>query len=148
MIDGVTLTPLRQIFDDRGAVFHMLRKDAEHFAGFGEVYFSIVNEGVVKSWRRHREMTMSLAVPVGRIRMVLCDQRDDGPTSGERMTVFLGESEQDYQLLTVPPMVWAAFQSVGEGRAIIANCASAPHSPDEVERASMDAPELRDVWDD
>ena len=48
MIDGVVITPLKQIRDERGAVLHMLRTDAPHFAGFGEVYFSVVNPGVIK----------------------------------------------------------------------------------------------------
>ena len=42
MIDGVRLTPLRIIGDERGSVMHMLRATDAHFAGFGEVYFSTV----------------------------------------------------------------------------------------------------------
>ena len=37
MIDGVILTPLRQIFDERGKVMHMLREDDEVFTNFGEI---------------------------------------------------------------------------------------------------------------
>ena len=37
MIDGVVITPLRQIVDERGKVMHMLRRDAQHFSGFGEI---------------------------------------------------------------------------------------------------------------
>ena len=31
MIEGVILTPLKQIFDERGKVMHMLRKDSPYF---------------------------------------------------------------------------------------------------------------------
>jgi dTDP-4-dehydrorhamnose 3,5-epimerase-like enzyme len=41
----------------RGSVMHMLRADAEHFQGFGEIYFSTVNPGAIKGWHIHREMT-------------------------------------------------------------------------------------------
>ena len=34
MIDGVVITPLRQIPDERGKVMHMLRADAPHFVAF------------------------------------------------------------------------------------------------------------------
>lgn len=140
MIDGVVITPLKQVHDERGAVFHMLRSDAPHFAGFGEVYFSIVNPGVIKSWRRHTRMTMSLAVPKGRVKFVLAD--GDGGTQD----VILGESGDEYQLLSVPPMVWCAFQGLGADPAIIANCASIPHSPDEAEKLPLDTDLIEYAW--
>ena len=40
MIEGVIVTPLRQIFDERGKVMQMLREDSPVFSRFGEVYFS------------------------------------------------------------------------------------------------------------
>ncbi len=45
-IEGVMLTTLRQITDERGAVLHMLRADAPGFRGFGECYFSEIRPGV------------------------------------------------------------------------------------------------------
>ena len=38
MIEGVKITPLKQIFDERGKVMHMLRTDSEVFQQFGEIY--------------------------------------------------------------------------------------------------------------
>lgn len=140
MIDGVVITPLKQIRDERGAVLHMLRTDAPHFAGFGEVYFSIVNPGVIKGWRRHTEMTMSLTVPKGQVKLVLADG------GGAVQEIVLGEDEVDYQLVTVPPMVWNGFQCISSEPAIIANCASIPHAPDEAERIPLDSSEIEYSW--
>ena len=39
MIEGVKITKLKQIFDERGKVMHMLRNDSEIFQKFGEIYF-------------------------------------------------------------------------------------------------------------
>ncbi len=50
MIEGITITPLKQILDERGKVMHMLRRDDEHFQQFGEIYFSTVRPNVVKAW--------------------------------------------------------------------------------------------------
>ena len=36
MIDGVIITKLKKIPDERGAIFHMLRNDDSHFIKFGE----------------------------------------------------------------------------------------------------------------
>lgn len=140
MIEGVVITPLEQIRDERGAVYHMLRADAPHFAGFGEIYFSVVNSGVIKSWRRHFRMTMSLAVPKGRVKFVLADD------AGRIEEVVLGDSGDDYRLLSVPPMVWCAFQGLGDEPAIVANCASVPHSSNEAEKMSLDNDQIEYTW--
>ena len=42
MIDGVIITPLKQIEDERGKVMHMLREDSKVFKRFGEIYFSLL----------------------------------------------------------------------------------------------------------
>ena len=70
MIDGVRIRPLRQIPAERGKVMHMLRADAPHFETFGEIYFSVVNPGVVKGWHLHHRMTINYAVVVGMIKLV------------------------------------------------------------------------------
>ena len=59
MIDGVVITPLRQIFDERGKVMHMLRSDDKNFSKFGEIYFSCTHPGVIKAWHLHKEMTLN-----------------------------------------------------------------------------------------
>ena len=66
MIDGVRITPLKQILDEKGKVMHMLRCDADFFLDFGEIYFSCVYPGAIKAWRAHKHMTLNYAVPHGR----------------------------------------------------------------------------------
>ena len=41
MIDGVKVTPLKQILDERGKIMHMMRSDAPDFEKFGEHIFHI-----------------------------------------------------------------------------------------------------------
>lgn len=132
MIDGVVITSLRRIPDERGQIFHMLRCDAPHFDRFGEIYFSQVYPGIVKGWHIHSEMTLNYAVLVGSIKMALYDEREGSPTHGEVMELFLGES--NYSLLTVPPGVWNGFKGIGVEPALVANCATHPHDPEEISR--------------
>ena len=49
MIDGVVITPLLQIADERGKVMHMLKSTDAHFQQFGEIYFSCVFPDAVKA---------------------------------------------------------------------------------------------------
>ena len=103
MIDGVVVTPLRQIFDERGKVMHMLRCDDPVFMQFGEVYFSYTHPGVVKAWHLHKRMTLNYAVIAGQIKFVLYDDRPNSSTRGNILELFL--SPENYLLVTVPPMI-------------------------------------------
>jgi dTDP-4-dehydrorhamnose 3,5-epimerase len=132
LIDGVIVHSLRQIPDDRGTVMHMLRATDPHFAGFGEVYFSTIYPGVVKGWHLHRRMTINYAVPHGRIKLVLFDDREGSRTRGSLEELYLGDG--NYALVQVPPLVWNGFKGVGVDMAIVANCASIVHDPDEIVR--------------
>ena len=132
MIDGVEIIPLKKISDERGTIMHMLRADAPHFRKFGEIYFSTVYPGAIKGWHIHKEMELNYAVVSGMIKLVLYDDRKDSKTKGELMEIFLGEN--NYSLVKIPPMVWNGFKGFGTKEAIVANCATLPHSPDEIMR--------------
>jgi dTDP-4-dehydrorhamnose 3,5-epimerase len=131
-IHDVDVKRLRRIEDPRGPLFHMLRADDADFTRFGEIYFTMVHEAAVKAWRRHSRMTMHCAVPVGRVRFVLFDDRETSPSRGRVMKIITGID--DYALVTVPPGIWNGFQGLGPGSALIANCADLPHDPNESQR--------------
>jgi dTDP-4-dehydrorhamnose 3,5-epimerase len=132
MIRGVAVRPLRQIVDERGKVMRMLRRDDPWFEKFGEIYFSVVNPGVVKGWHLHKKMTLNYAVVSGQIKLVLYDVRPRSPTRGRLQEIPTGE--RDYALVTVPPGVWNGFQGTSSFPAIVANCATAAHDPEEIVR--------------
>ena len=119
MIEGVIVTPLRQIFDERGKVMHMLREDSPVFDRFGEIYFSCTNPGAIKAWHLHKQMTLNYAVIYGEIKCVLYDDRPDSKTKGCVEEYFL--SPENYCLITVPPLVWNGFKGIGDKVSIVAN---------------------------
>lgn len=145
MIDGVKITPLKQILDERGKVMHMLRSDAPHFERFGEIYFSCVYPNAIKAWHIHKRMTLNYAVPHGNIKFVLYDDRPASPTNGEVQELFLGPD--NYCLVTVPPLVWNGFKGIGTETAVVANCATIPHDPAEIERRDPFDPSIPYTWD-
>ena len=132
MIEGVVITPLHQIFDERGKVMHMLRKDSPVFLEFGEIYFSCTYPGAIKAWHLHKEMTLNYAVIHGSIKCVLFDDRPGSKTRGCVEEYFL--SPENYSLITVPPLVWNGWKGMGSETSIVANCATIPHDPSEIER--------------
>ena len=130
-IDGVEVVPLRRIPDERGTIYHMLRRTDEHFVEFGEIYFTTIYRGIVKGWHRHRLMTLNYACIAGRVKLVLYDDRADSPTRGTLMERFLGPD--DYSLVVIPPGIWTGFKGMTD-EAIVANCATHPHDPSNTER--------------
>lgn len=144
MIEGVRVTPLRQIPDERGTVMHMLRADDPHFEHFGEIYFSTIYQGVVKGWHLHERMTINYAVPVGAIKLVLFDDREGSATRGHVQEIFLGDS--NYALVTVPPFVWNGFKGIVAPFSVVANCATIPHDPAEIVRLDPLSPKIPYDW--
>jgi len=111
---------------------HMLRSDDPYFEKFGEIYFSTVYPGVVKGWHLHKEMTLNYAVVYGAIKLVLYDDRSESHTRGQLMEMYIGEG--NYSLVKIPAMVWNGFKGIGVAPAIVANCATIPHDPNEIVR--------------
>jgi dTDP-4-dehydrorhamnose 3,5-epimerase len=145
MIEGVKISPLRQILDERGKIMHMLRADAEHFVGFGEIYFSCIHPGAIKGWHIHKEMVLNYAVPYGNIKFVLYDDRMNSSTRGEIQEIFMGPD--NYCLVSVPPLVWNGFKGIGNELAIVANCTSITHRADEIDRLDPFDPTIPYNWD-
>lgn len=144
-IDGVIITELRQISDARGSVLHLLRCDAPEFTRFGECYFSEVLPGAVKAWKRHRTQTQNLAVPVGRVRLVIYDDRESSPTRGNLQIMELGRPDA-YLRLMIPPGLWYGFTCIGEIPALLANCADLPHDPTDSDLRAANDPAIPYAW--
>lgn len=135
-IEGVVISSLKQIEDERGAVLHMLRSDSPLFSKFGEMYFSLLNLGVVKAWKRHKVMTQRIAVPLGRVRLVLFDDRPKSSTKDKIEEVILGRPDR-YYLVSIPPLVWYGFRGISKMPALLANCPDLPHDDNELEKLAV-----------
>jgi dTDP-4-dehydrorhamnose 3,5-epimerase len=144
MIAGVEIFPLLRIQDERGYVMRMLKTNDPHFTKFGEIYFSVINPGIIKGWHLHSRMTINYAVVQGNIKLVLYDQREDSKTFRELQEIVFGQI--NYQLVRVPPGVVNGFTAVGGVGAIVANCADIPHDPTENTRIDPFTPTIPYDW--
>ena len=133
MISGVILTPLKVIEVPGGRVLHALKNKDLGFNGFEEAYFSEIDSMQIKAWKRHREMTLNLIVPMGEIRFVLFDDRTFSNRSFQEITLSI----DNYYRLTVPPMVWLGFQGRAKTSSMLLNIADLRHDPDEVDRKNI-----------
>ena len=145
LLEGVIISELRQFTDARGSVLHMLRCDDPGFTKFGECYFSEVLPGAVKAWKRHRVQSQHFAVPVGRIRLAIYDDREESRTRGHMQTIELGRPDA-YFRLRIPPGLWYGFACISDGPALLANCADFPHDPVESEQRPIADPGIPYHW--
>jgi dTDP-4-dehydrorhamnose 3,5-epimerase len=132
-INGVTTVTLSELVDEHGAVLHMLRNDAPDFMKFGECYFSEVLPGAIKAWKLHRKQTQNLAVPVGRVKLVIYDDRVGSRTRHNLEIHELGRPDA-YLRVKIPPGLWYGFACKGHAPALLANCTDLPHDPTESDR--------------
>jgi len=144
-IEGVIIQQLKQIADKRGSVLHMIKNDSSLFQQFGEVYFSEVHSGLVKAWKRHKKQSQNLAIPLGKILLVVYDDRPNSNTHGEITEYRLGRPD-NYKLIHIPPMLWYGFQGIGDQTSMIANYTDLPHDPEEMESLSSDTSQIPYQW--
>ena len=142
-VEGVLLTPLKKIHHPKGDVFKKKKKSDAGYCGFGEAYFSTIHFQDVKPWKKHLEMTLNFVVPMGEIRFVIYDDREDSLTKNNFFDVTLGSD--NYQRITIPPGVWVAFSGVGSEFNLLLNLANMEHNPAEVERKE-DLSEIAYRW--
>ena len=134
MIKDLLITPLDIIETPGGNVMHAMKQIDTGFFGFGEAYFSEIKPGSIKAWKRHREMTLNLIVPLGKIKFVMFDDRKGSNNRFQEVII----SKENYCRLTVPPMIWMGFKGLSSFKSILLNIASIPHNPNEVDKKEID----------
>jgi len=144
-IDGVIISNLRQIPDERGSILHMLRCDDSEFEQFGECYFSEVIPGAVKAWKFHQKQTQNITVPTGRIQFVIYDNRDSSKTIGKLQIIEIGRPDS-YIRIKIPPRLWYGFSCISLSTALLVNCADIPHDKMESRIKKADDPSIPYSW--
>ncbi len=147
IISGVCFTSLKEISDTRGSVLHMIRNDSPEFSQFGECYFSEVLPGVIKAWKLHSLQTQNLALPIGRIQIVLFDMRKSSSTFKKIEILEMGRPDKYFRLL-IPPGICYGFKCIGTEKALIVNCADIPYTPSESSIYPINSNEIPYNWDE
>lgn len=136
MMEGVELYPLKHISVPNGDVFHALKCTDEGFAGFGEAYFTQIESGKAKGWKRHNHMKLNLVVVYGKVKFVIYDDRENSKTKGQFEVVTLSPSE-NYRRLTVAPGLWMAFYGADRTTSMLMNIIPGPHNPSEADKKEL-----------
>lgn len=144
-IEGVIVQPQKRIVDSRGKIMHMLKATDPMFQGFGEIYFSSANPGIIKAWHVHSSMYVNNCAVIGTLKLVCYDIRENSPTKGNLMEVYLGPD--NHCTVQIPPGVANGYTPVGNEMAMIANCATLPHDPNEISYINPFSDKIPYSWD-
>ena len=128
-VDRILITPIDRINVKGGDIVHGMKASDAGFAGFGEAYFSFIEMGAIKAWKKHLKMTLNLVVPVGRVGFNFLD-------SGSKLrSEIIGVGR--LVRLTVPPGIWFGFKGLSEHQNIVMNMANLEHDDREVIRHNV-----------
>jgi dTDP-4-dehydrorhamnose 3,5-epimerase len=145
-LEGVHITALKLVPNERGRLMEVQRSDDPHCPGIGQVYVTQSFNNVVKAWYRHTRQIDQIAVVSGLVKLVLFDGRENARTHGELCEIIFGELAP--KLVTIPPGIWHGFQAIGKQDAFLLHMNSAPFdaaNPDE-ERRRPDDPSIPYRW--
>ncbi len=131
------ISSLNRILNPKGDILRGMKSSDSSYAGFGEVYFSMIHFGVIKGWKRHRLATLNIVVPCGAIRFIVYDDRSDSLTQGKFLDITA--YSENYIRLTICPGLWMAFMGVGEGVNLLMNVSNMEHDPGESDNCELDA---------
>ncbi len=144
MIEGVKITSLKKIDDEKGSILPMLRSDSEVFKSFGEIYFSTIYYNSIKAWHLHKKAILNYACIKGEVKLVLFDDRKNSNSFGVYKEFIL--SPKNYFLITIPPFIWNGFKGLDNSESIIANCITLPHDEKEMVRRNPDDKYFKYDW--
>jgi len=129
-IEGIVVKKLKIIPNSKGDVLHMIRNDEQDFTSFGECYFSEVNPLTIKGWKKHITQTQNFSVPIGRLKLVLFDDRDDSKTFRNIAEITLGRPDS-YNRIQIHPGIYYSFKCLSTSPTMIVNITDIPHDKNE-----------------
>jgi dTDP-4-dehydrorhamnose 3,5-epimerase len=145
-IPDVQVRDLELVPNERGHLLEIARNDDDWFPGFGQVYATSTEPGIIKGWYRHTHQADTLTLVSGHIRLVLFDDRTGSTSRGVTQTVEMGLDRPC--LVVIPALIWHGFQNTGATPALIVHVNSVPFDfaePDE-ERRDVDDPSMPNCW--
>ncbi len=132
----IITSPLKVISNPLGDIRHAIKRSDPSFVDFGEAYFSEIKHNEIKGWKKHKQMTLNIIVPVGKIRFIVFDENEVIDKNNKFKEFIIGRDT--YHRLTIPPLVWVAFQGLDKNLNMLLNIASIEHNAQEAENCSLD----------
>ena len=117
------INKLKKFDDERGSVLHGMKFNDEDSFGFIVVFFSTVNYGFYKGWKKHHNMVLNLIVIEGEVLFYLADSE-----FSEFKEIII--CKNDLKRITIMPNQWLSFTSLVKPSSKIMNIANLTNKED------------------
>ena len=134
--DKVILIPIEKIEVEGGDVIKNIKVGDLGYKNFKETYYSFINFGKKKGWKKHKEMTLNLTCPFGEVNFILSEDLENF----ESITL----NDKNLFRITIKPGIWLAFEGLNKPLSIVNNVADMIHNEDEIERKNLN--EVNYFW--
>ncbi|MFQ5946103.1 MAG: dTDP-4-dehydrorhamnose 3,5-epimerase family protein [Anaerolineae bacterium] len=145
MIQGVEIKELVDHADERRVFREIIRATDGFFEeGFGQLSYARINPGVAVAWHVHKTQVDWWYVPIGTLKVVLHDSRENSPTAGQIDELILGP-EYGHRVIKIPAGVAHGYKAIG-GMTHLFYLTSSPYNPEEEGRIPHDDPAIGYDW--
>ena len=125
----VILTPIEKIKVEGVDIIKNIKAGDLGYKNFKETYYSFINFGKKKGWKKHKEMTLNLTCPFGEVNFVFSEDLENF----ESITL----NDMSLMRITIYPGIWVAFQGLKKPFSIVNNVADLIHNEVEIERKNL-----------
>ena len=126
-MDGIILTPLKKIYHPKGEILKAITKSDTVFSEFGEAYFSVINQGDIKGWKKHTKNSSLLKTIFGEVQFTFY-YKDN--------FYHINIKQTDNIIIQIPPNVWFSFKGISK-KNLLCNFMNKAHSDKEVENIDL-----------
>ena len=124
-LDNIRVEKYNTVKNKKGIILKILSSKQSSLKFYKDLYFSFIKFNKIKGWKKHTKMTMTLIVPVGKVKFVFYNE-------DKFRTIIIGDNK--YYKIIVPPNIWFAFKGISRGKNVILNLANLKHNDKEIIR--------------
>jgi dTDP-4-dehydrorhamnose 3,5-epimerase len=140
-IEGVEIKTLVTHADERGFFREIIRETDPFFGHFGQWSHSLMYAGTAKAWHHHRKQT-DYWYAIGTLKVALYDLREDSPTRGQLVELFLGDRFES--CVKIPPGVAHGCRALQLSHLLYVT--SGVYDPEDEGRIPHDDPSIGYDW--
>ncbi len=128
-LELIKIIDIKEVSAKGGSIKKFINSNDNEFKGFGELYISSVENGIIKAWKYHNEMTLNLIVVSGAVKFVFYN--------GKEFKEIQTASNVPKRIV-VPPRIWYGFKGEKDKSSDILSLTNLIFNEEEIERRNFE----------
>tara|TARA_B100000073_G_C23731277_1_gene570870 strand:- start:2001 stop:2414 length:414 start_codon:yes stop_codon:yes gene_type:complete len=128
-LELIKIFDINEVSAKGGSIKKIINRLDNEYKGFGEIYISSVEKGIIKAWKYHKEMTLNLIVISGAIKFVFFNGKEFREIKTNSCSL---------KRIIVPPKVWYGFKGEYSSDSNILSLTNLIFKEEELERRNVE----------